>query len=88
MVHGSARSAAVGPRSIRGSAVVDAGVVETMVSDVRLFVRELAGIKGQLSTICIDGRVLWAMPELGRRAGYDEAERRKRLQVKIAVDGL
>ncbi len=51
-------------------------------------VREWAGRKGQPTAICIDSRTLQSTPEIGARAGYDGAKRRKGSKVHIAVDTL
>ena len=42
---------------------LDAGVFETLVSDVQSIAREWAGRKGQRTAICIDSRTLQSTPE-------------------------
>ncbi len=60
---------------------------ETMVEDLRLLLREIAGRKGQPSAMVLDSCTLQSTPEWGARAGYDEAKRRKGSKVH-AVDTL
>jgi transposase len=67
---------------------LEAGVFETLVSDVQSIVREWAGRKGQPTAVCLDSRTLQSTPESGGRAGYDGAKRRKGSKVHIAVDTL
>jgi transposase len=61
---------------------------ESMVEDLRLLLRELAGRKGQPTAMILDSRTLQSTPESGARAGYDGAKRRKGSKIHAAVDTL
>lgn len=61
---------------------------ETMVEDLRMLLRELAGRKAQPTAMVIDSRTLRSTRESGARAGYDGAKRRKGAKVRAAVDTL
>jgi transposase len=65
-----------------------AGVFEAMTHDLRVFLRQFAGRKGQPSAVIIDSRTLRSTPESGSRAGYDGAKRKKGSKIHIAVDTL
>lgn len=65
-----------------------AGVFESMVHDLRVLLREVAGHKGQPSAVILDSRTLRSTPESGSRAGYDGAKRKKGSKIHIAVDTL
>ena len=65
-----------------------AGVFESMVHDLRVLLREVAGRTGQPSAVILDSRTLRSTPESGSRAGYDGAKRKKGFKIHIAVDTL
>ena len=65
-----------------------AGVFESMVQDLRVLLREVAGRKGAPSAVILDSRTLRSSPESGHRAGYDGAKRKKGSKIHIAVDTL
>jgi transposase len=65
-----------------------AGVFESMVPDLRVLLREVAGRKGQPSAVILDSRTLRSTPESGSRAGYDGAKRKRGSKIHIAVDTL
>ena len=65
-----------------------AGVFETIVHDLRMLLRELAGRAPQPSAAIFDGRTLQSTPENGARAGYDGHKKRKGSKVHLAVDTL
>ena len=54
-----------------------AGVFEAMVHDLRLLLRDFAGCRGQPSAVILDSRTLRSTPEIGHRAGYDGAKRKR-----------
>ena len=65
-----------------------AGVFETLVRDLRMLLRALAGRDPHPSAAILDGRTLQSTPESGSRAGYDGHKRRKGSKVHMAVDTL
>jgi hypothetical protein len=65
-----------------------AGCFERIVEDVQSLLRQFAGRKGQPTAAVIDSRTLQSTPEIGARAAYDGAKRRKGSKVHIAVDTL
>lgn len=65
-----------------------AGVFESMVDDLRLLLRELAGRARRPTAAILDSRTLQPTPESGARAGWDGAERRKGSKLRLAVDTL
>lgn len=67
---------------------LEAGCFESMVEDLRIFLREFAGKKGQPTAMILDSRTLQSTPESGARGGYDGAKRRKGSKVHAAVDTL
>lgn len=67
---------------------IKAGVFETIVDDLRVLLRVLAGRKEEPSAAIFDSRTLQSTPESGERAGYDGAKRRKGSKVHRAVDTL
>ncbi len=48
-----------------------AGCFETLVNDLRMLLRLLAGRDGQPSAAILDSRTVQSTPESGGRAGYD-----------------
>ena len=67
---------------------IRAGCFETIVEDLRSLLREFAGRKPRPTAVILDSRTLQSTPELGGRAGYDGAKRRKGSKVHAAVDTL
>lgn len=67
---------------------IQAGVFETMVYDLRVLLRQVAGRDGQPTAAIFDSRTLQSTPESGSRAGYDGGKRRKGSKVHLAVDTL
>ena len=65
-----------------------AGVLETMVHDLRAVLRLAAGRTEEPSAAIFDSRTMQSMPESGTRAGYDGAKRRRGSKVHRAVDIL
>lgn len=65
---------------------IRAGVFETMLHDLREFLRLAEGRNPQPSAAILDSRTLQSTPESGARAGYDGAKRRKGSKVHLAVD--
>lgn len=67
---------------------IRAGVFESMVHDLREFLRIAVGRGPEPTAVVIDSRTLQSTPESGHRTGYDGAKRRKGSKVHIAVDTL
>jgi transposase len=67
---------------------IKAGVFASIVHDLRLLLRGVAGRKDHPSAAIFDSRTLQSTPESGQRAGYDGAKRRRGTKVHIAVDTL
>lgn len=67
---------------------IKAGVFESMVYDLRVFLRLAAGRQEQPTAAIFDSRTLQSTPESGGRAGYDGGKRRKGSKVHVAVDTL
>jgi transposase len=67
---------------------ITAGVLETMVHDLRALLRLAAGRTEQPSAAIFDGRTLQSTPQSGQRAGYDGHKRKKGSKTHIAVDTL
>ena len=65
-----------------------AGVFETMIHDLRIFLRWADERKAQPTAAILDSRTLQSTPESGARAGYDGAKKRKGSKVHLAVDTL
>ena len=65
-----------------------AGVLEAMVHDLRLLLREHAGRRRRPSAAILDSRTLQSSAESGARAGYDGAKRKRGSKVHLAVDTL
>jgi transposase len=65
-----------------------AGVLETMVEELRAVLRLAAGRTEAPSAALFDSRTLHSTPESGPRAGYDGAKRYRGSQVPMAVDIL
>lgn len=67
---------------------LDAQVFETMIDDLRVFLRWAAERKAQPTAAILDSRTLQSTPESGARAGFDGAKKRKGSKVHLAVDTL
>ena len=67
---------------------LDARCFETMVDDLRQLLRTAQGRPAEPSAILLANRTLQSTPEIGHRAGYNGAKRRKGSKVHIAVDTL
>jgi transposase len=67
---------------------LNAGVFETMVDDLRVILRLVAGRTAQPSAVVIDSRTVQSRPESGAAAGYDRAKKRKGRKLHLAVDTL
>ena len=65
-----------------------AGVVETIVHDLRVLLRLGSGRAPQPTAAILDSRTLQSTPESGCRAGYDGAKRKKGSKIHAAVDTL
>lgn len=65
-----------------------AGVFETMIHDLRVFLRWADERKQHPTAAILDSRTLQSTPESGARAGYDGAKKRKGSKVHLAVDTL
>src|SRR3954453_3027415 len=65
-----------------------AGVFDTIVGDLRVLLRVLAGRPPDPTAAIFDSRTLQSSPESGARAGYDGAKRRKGSKLHLAVDTL
>ncbi|MBL8208790.1 MAG: IS5 family transposase [Blastocatellia bacterium] len=65
-----------------------AGVFETMIHDLRVFLRWADERKEHPTAAILDSRTLQSTPESGARAGYDGAKKRKGSKVHLAVDTL
>jgi len=65
-----------------------AGVFETVVDDLRQWLRAATDRPLQPSAAIFDGRILQSTTESGERAGYDGGKRRKGSKVHMAVDTL
>jgi transposase len=65
-----------------------AGVLESLVHDLRELLRVARGRNALPSAAIFDSRTLQSSPESGARAGYDGAKRRKGSKTHIAVDTL
>jgi len=67
---------------------IKAEVFGSIVQDLRMLLREIAGRDPQPTAAILDGRTLQSSPESGGRAGYDGGKRRKGSKVHLAVDTL
>jgi len=67
---------------------INAGVFETMVHDLRLFIRMGEDRAPDPSAVIIDARTLQSTPESGHRAGYDGHKRKKGSKLHMVVDTL
>jgi transposase len=65
-----------------------AGVLATMVIDLRELLRVAQGRNPQPSAAIFDSRTLQSTPESGSRAGFDAAKCRRGSKVHLAVDTL
>src|SRR5688572_20695515 len=65
-----------------------AGVFETLVIDLREWLRVAQGRAPQPSAAIFDSRTIQSTPESGWRAGIDPAKSRRGLKVHLAVDTL
>lgn len=65
-----------------------AQIFETMIHDLRIFLRWADERKAQPTAAILDSRTLQSTPESGARAGYDGAKKRKGSKVHLAVDTL
>lgn len=65
-----------------------AQVFETMIHDLRVFLRWADERKQHPTATILDSRTLQSTPESGARAGYDGAKKRKGSKVHLAVDTL
>lgn len=65
-----------------------AQVFETMIHDLRVFLRWAEERKEHPTAAILDSRTLQSTPESGARAGYDGAKKRKGSKVHLAVDTL
>jgi transposase len=65
-----------------------AGVLETMVHDLRAVLRLAAGRTEEPAAAIFDSRTMQSTPESGARAGYDGVKRRRGSKVHMAVDIL
>lgn len=65
---------------------IRAGVFETIVQDLREFLRLADGRALQPTAAILDARTLQSTPESGARAGYDGGKKRKGSKVHLAVD--
>ncbi len=65
-----------------------AGVLESMVHDLRQLLRLAEGRNADPSAAILDSRTLQSRPESGARAGYDGAKRKKGNEVHVMVDTL
>ena len=65
-----------------------AGVFETMIHDLRVFLRWAEERDEHPSAAILDSRTLQSTPESGADAGYDGAKKRKGRKVHLAVDTL
>ena len=67
---------------------IAAGVFEQMVHDLREVLRLAQGRVPKPTAAVLDSRTLRSTPEIGSRAGYDGAKRKKGSKVHAAVDTL
>ncbi len=67
---------------------LEAGCFETMVHDLRVLLRRMAGRAAAPSAVILDSRTIQSTAESGARAGYDGHKRRKGSKVHAAVDTL
>jgi transposase len=67
---------------------INAGVFETIVSDLRVLIRLGEGKTEQPTAAIIDSRTLQSTPESGARAGWDGAKKRDGSKIHLAVDTL
>jgi transposase len=67
---------------------IKAGVFETMVHDLRIFIRLGDDRAPDPSAVIIDARTLQSTPESGHRAGYDGHKRKKGSKLHMIVDTL
>ncbi len=67
---------------------LDAQVFETMIHDLRVFLRWADERKAHPTAAILDSRTLQSTPESGARAGFDGAKKRKGSKVPMAVDTL
>ena len=67
---------------------IAAGCFETMVHDLRTFLRWTEGRADDPSAVIVDARTVQSTPESGAGAGYDGHKRRTGRKTHIAVDTL
>jgi transposase len=67
---------------------LQAGVFETMIHDLRVFLRWADERHEHPTAAILDSRTLQSTPESGAEAGYDGAKKRKGRKVHLAVDTL
>lgn len=67
---------------------IAAGCFETMVHDLRTFLRWTEGRSDDPSAVIFDARTVQSTPESGAGAGYDGHKRRNGRKTHIAVDTL
>jgi transposase len=67
---------------------IAAGCFETIVHDLRTFLRWIEGRPDEPTAVILDARTLQSTPESGARAGYDGHKRRNGSKTHIAVDTL
>ena len=67
---------------------IAAGVFETIVHDLRVLLRWLAGRADQPTAAIFDSATRQSTPESGGRAGYDGYKRRRGSKLHLAVDTL
>lgn len=67
---------------------IAAGCFETMVHDLRAFLRWTEGREDDPSAVIFDARTIQSTPESGAGAGYDGYKRRNGRKTHIAVDTL
>jgi transposase len=67
---------------------IKAGVFETMVHDLRVFIRMGEDRAPDPTAVICDARTLQSTPESGHRAGYDGHKRKKGSKLHMVVDTL
>jgi transposase len=67
---------------------IRAEVFESIVHDLRAFIRKAEGRNEQPSAVVFDARTLQSTPESGARAGFDGHKKKKGSKVHMAVDTL
>ena len=63
-----------------------AGCFETLARDLRAVLRLAAGRAEEPSATIIDSRTLRSTPESGKRAGYDDAKRKRVTKLHLALE--